>query len=206
MARTETVTVYQFDELSADAKEKAREWWRKASEGDEWWGATYEDAERMAAILGITIDTKHGHGPAIYFSGFWSQGDGACFEGRYAYAPGSVQAIKAEAPKDKTLHAIAEALYRVQRPHGYGLTARVSNTGNSSHEYATLIDVFKGDEEADAETAGHVADALRDFMRWIYRSLETEWEYQNADEQVDENIRANEYDFTADGKRWITRG
>ena len=24
--------------------------------------------------------------PRIYFSGFWSQGDGACFEGRYAHA------------------------------------------------------------------------------------------------------------------------
>jgi hypothetical protein len=38
-------------------------------------------------------------------------------------------------------------------------------------------------------------------MRWIYRQLEREYDYQNADAQVDENIRANEYEFYEDGKR-----
>ena len=37
---------------------------------------------------------------------------------------------------------------------------------------------------------------------WIYRTLESEYDYQNADEQVDENIEANEYTFTAEGRRF----
>lgn len=32
-------------------------------------------------------------------------------------------------------------------------------------------------------------------------TLEQEYEYQNSDEQVDEAIRINEYEFTAEGKR-----
>jgi len=45
--KTITTTVYTFDELSDNAKEKARNWYRNASAGDEWWGLTYEDAERI---------------------------------------------------------------------------------------------------------------------------------------------------------------
>ena len=39
-------------------------------------------------------------------------------------------------------------------------------------------------------------------MKWIYRALEKEYEYQNADEQIGENIIANVYDFTEDGEVW----
>lgn len=38
-------------------------------------------------------------------------------------------------------------------------------------------------------------------MRWIYRSLEAEYEYRQSDAVVDEDIRANEYEFTEGGER-----
>lgn len=41
---------------------------------------------------------------------------------------------------------------------------------------------------------------MRAFADWIYRQLETEYDYQNSDEQVDESIIANEYEFTEEGK------
>jgi len=37
-------------------------------------------------------------------------------------------------------------------------------------------------------------------MRWVYRALEQEYEYQTANEQVDDSIRANEYEFTETGR------
>lgn len=42
---------------------------------------------------------------------------------------------------------------------------------------------------------------MREFADWIYSRLEAEYEYQNADEQVDESIRINEYEFAEDGNR-----
>lgn len=33
------------------------------------------------------------------------------------------------------------------------------------------------------------------------QQLEREYDYQNADEQIDESIRCNEYEFTEDGRR-----
>ena len=37
MARIKQTTVYQFDELSDAAKEKARDWYREASADDAFW-------------------------------------------------------------------------------------------------------------------------------------------------------------------------
>jgi hypothetical protein len=78
-------TVYQFPELSDAAKEKARSWYRELGPHDDWWDAVYEDFERVCEILGIRLKTTPvrlmGGGtrakPCIWFSGFWSQGDGA---------------------------------------------------------------------------------------------------------------------------------
>ncbi len=52
----------------------------------EWYDAVYEDFQRIAEFLGINFRTRSVHlmgGGArqelrIFFSGFWSQGDGAC--------------------------------------------------------------------------------------------------------------------------------
>jgi len=51
MARKVTVTLYQFNELSARAKEKARDWFREASSGDEWWENVYEDAKQIGLSI-----------------------------------------------------------------------------------------------------------------------------------------------------------
>lgn len=210
---TITKTLYKFDELSDDAKEKAREWYRRGCLHDEWWEFVYEDASTIAKLLGIDLDQKpvklmNGstrYDPAIYFSGFCSQGDGACFECSYSYAKGSVKAVKSHAPQDKELHRIAEVLQAVQRRHFYKITATSKHRGHYNHSGCMSIEV--GCEHCDPGYAGHceeeelIVRALRDFADWIYKQLETEHDYQMSDECVDENIKANEYDFDADGNR-----
>lgn len=202
---TTTRTLYKFDELSDEAKEKAHHWYREAGAGDQWWDCVYEDAQTLAGLLGISLDYKHGHAPhlspAIWFAGFSSQGDGACFEGSYRYARDSVAAVKAHAPQDTELHRIAKGLQDVQRPHFYKLIATAKHRGHYYHSGYMQVEVEHGDDLyrdiGDAE--GDVIQLLRDFADWIHTRLEAEWDYLNADEQVDENIVANEYMFTEDG-------
>lgn len=198
--RTMTVKVYRFDELSEDAKEKARDWWREGGLEYEWWDFIFEDAKEAGKILGIDIKD-------VYFSGFWSQGDGACFEGSYEYQKGSVKAIKAYAPKDKELHRIAVELSKAQKPYFYNISAHIKQYGQYSHEYCTEIKVY-GDGDigenyinyfVDANTHDTFSELFRDFMRWIYKRLEEEYDYLNSDEQIDESIRINEYEFLEDG-------
>ncbi|MFA7254446.1 MAG: hypothetical protein WC107_07930 [Patescibacteria group bacterium] len=118
MPRAITKYVYKFDELSESAKQKAIEDYRQDGFYYEWWDAVYEDARQIGEILGIEIDN-------IYFSGFSSQGDGACFEGKYAYAKGSANGIKGHAPQDEELHRIAKELQILQKKNFYSLSAKV---------------------------------------------------------------------------------
>ncbi len=206
---TET-TVCQFDELSDEAKEKAREWYRQGNCDDSFWSdCTVDEAKEIGKLLGMDIDT-------IYFSGFWSQGDGACFEGTWRAGDIKLDKLKEYAPQDKELHRIGEQLAElaVKYPDGH---FRVTHRGHYSHSGCTSFDVeLPNDQENELEydspeykalqvELGKDEDSLielaRDYMNWIYRRLEADWEWQNADAQVDENIRANEYEFLESGER-----
>jgi hypothetical protein len=208
MPTTIEIQVFTFDELSDAAKERAREWWRAAeNEHSSFAECVLEDAAECAKIIGIDLCQRPvklmGGGtrykPTIYYSGFYSQGDGACFEGTYSYAKGAAKAIRAHAPQDATLHGIADDLQELQRKAFYKLEALVKHRGHYQHEHSTDIEVFQdGNDASEAQTEG-VQEALRDFMRWIYRRLESEYAWAMSDEHVDESIRANEYQFKADG-------
>ena len=206
-------TVYRLDELDEGGKDNARAWYRGAGFDHDWFEFVFEDFARVCGILGVSLATRpvrlYGGGtraePRIWFSGFWSQGDGACYEGHYAYARGATRAIRAYARRDAELHRIADALAAIQRRNFYQLRAAIAHRGRYYHEYTMAISVERDspawqDMTADAEDA--VTEALRDLARWLYRQLESEYEYQASDEMVDETIAANGYTFTATGSRF----
>ena len=77
--RTVTRTIYNFDELPTEsAKEKARDWWRSASAAD--FDADYCLTDFCSYARHLRFDVSESD---ISYSGFWSQGDGASFEGQY---------------------------------------------------------------------------------------------------------------------------
>jgi hypothetical protein len=206
MSRIIETTVYQFDELNPEAKERARDWYREASSADfaEFHAESmYEDFLRVAEIFGITIRTyRKTYG--IYWSGFSSQGDGASYAGHYRYAKGTPKKIREYAPQDTELHRIADDLQHLQRLCFYTLTASI-NAGNSHYSHSGTMR-FEVENRLGGEVAEgyqeNLTQLLRDFADWMYRQLEKEYEYQNSDEVVDENIRANEYEFTENGARF----
>jgi hypothetical protein len=124
-------TVYRFDELSEEAKDKARAWYRETTSYEDWSEFVYDDFERICAILGVRLKTSVvrlcGGGtrqkPHIYFLGFSSQGDGACFEAVYSYERGAPSKIRQHAPPDAELHRIADALQAIQQRNIYQLTS-----------------------------------------------------------------------------------
>lgn len=208
MPRIKETTFYTFDELSDSAKERARDWWRNASaEDNDFAESVIEDAAECLLILGIDVRQRTarlmGGGtrqePAVYWSGFSYQGDGACFECSYSYRIGSTGQIRAHAPLDTELHRIADGLRAVQRPYFFTLTAGARHTGRDVGAESVSIDVESERRRVTEEDEETVKDLLRDCMHWIYRNLEREYEYRNSDEQVDESIRANEYEFDEGG-------
>lgn len=196
MARIVEKTLYTFAELSDDAKENAREWWRVHAFDYEWWDGVYMMAMDAGALLGIDVDR-------IYFSGFWSQGDGACFEGEYHYRKGWRKALRAEFGGDTLaeLIDIGERLQETQRRAFYQITATTRQRGRFCHPGCMAVSVDAetpaGDDicEGFDEIEDDIKDALRLFAAWIYSKLEQEYEWLNDDEQVDDAITANEYEF-----------
>ena len=206
-------TVYRIDELSDAAKSKAKTWYRALEPHDDWWDAVYDDFERVCDILGVNLKTKPvrlmGGGtrqkPCIWFSGFWSQGDGACFAAGVRYAKGSVAEIKAYAPQDAELHRIATAMQDLQRRNFYQITGNAIHGGRYYHEYCMDIAVDRDSPTRQSLTddaeAG-ITEALRDLARWLYRQLQAEHDHLTSDEAVEEAISINEYTFTESGRRF----
>ncbi|QEW20299.1 hypothetical protein LA6_002595 [Marinibacterium anthonyi] len=206
-------TAYRLNELSGDAKDKARAWYREGNFDHDWYDAVYEDFQRIAEILGLHLKTRTvrlmGGGtrqePCIWFRGFWSQGDGACFETFYAYRKDAPRRIREYAPQDTELHRIADVLHATQRRNFYQLRAEATHRGYYYHEYCMGISVERDSPShqvmtADAEDI--MIEALRDLARWLYRQLEREFDYLSSDDVVDETIVANGYTITEAGQRF----
>jgi hypothetical protein len=164
----------------------------------EWWDYTEHDFKQQMDKLGIEVDK-------IYFSGFWSQGDGACFEGRIhrplrflrKHFPGKY-------PMLRKLIAMGGDLkfYCGHRGHYY-------HENCTSFEYycdhfenlidpnddlrVSVIEIM--DEQLNEELVDFEEEAtviFRDYMKDLYRSLENEYESLTSDESVWEAIVAND--------------
>jgi hypothetical protein len=79
------------------------------------------------------------------------------------------------------------------------LEASVKHRGHYYHEFCTEISVDRYDIYPTEDAEEWVTELLRDFMRWIYRQLESEYEFQTSEEQIKETILINEYEFNEDG-------
>jgi len=182
--------VYKFDELSDDAKDNAREWKRTCFNQDaDWHEFAIEDAKECITLLGFAVTD-------VLYTGFWSQGDGACFTGHwYAENVCPVAKMRAHAPKDAVLLRLSRdlnALARKDKEAFATLTHRDRYCNENTIEFS--VDCRRDD------TADTLKELGREAMQWIYRQLEAEYEYHTADAQLDDAIRANEYEFTESGR------
>lgn len=143
----------------------------------DWAEFVIDDAKTIGALIGFDIDQ-------VYFSGFSSQGDGACFTGHVCYRKGAAKAVRDYAPNDIELHRIAGAWANLQKSQFYSISGTVKHSGRYSHSGCAAFDF-----EDSRHHYGHTAEnfdgcdfeqVCRDFMDWIYKRLECEWEYQSA--------------------------
>ena len=208
--RTQTTTVYKFDELSDEAKQTAIDNNRSWNVQDfEWWDFSYEAFAEAADLFGLDIrQTRkslvgggHRYNPTIFFSGFSSQGDGACFDGYYSYKKGAPESTKQAFPADSELLRIVQGLQALQQRNFYQLTASVKHRGRYNHSGCMDITVDRADGKAfNDDDEESLKQLLRDFADWIYSQLEKEYDYLTSDEAVAESFRANEIEFTEDGQ------
>lgn len=165
-------TVYTFDGLNDSAKETAREWYREHALDYDWWEFVYEDAERVGLkIKEFDLD-----------------------RGSY---------VKAEFTS-----SAEETAHKIEKEHG-----EACETYKTAKEYLKerdrVVDQWGRDKNGDFINEGGLDESLdaldSDFLHDLqedYRIiLEKEIEWLMSDGCVDDNMTANGYEFTADGKR-----
>jgi hypothetical protein len=191
---------YRFSELSEAAKQKAREAFiGDFYLGNDWWESTFEDANRVAKILGLDLETTRRHksgaeivGIGIFFSGFWSQGDGASFAGYYNFNPQAVDQIKAYCAVPRLDRIASELLAMQVSQRLCGCTpfsAKITRSGGYCHAYSMDFEILDFDsEEIGIPDEERFAKIMRDFAGWIYESLEETHDYLVSDECVDEQL------------------
>ncbi len=189
--------IYQFEELSPKSKDVAINAARECVEFSDYAGCTIEDTKTIAALMGWDISEVH-------YSGFYSQGDGACFVGGMQYKNNCLEAVQTYAPTDTVLHNIAKRWQKLQQSNEFALSADVMHSGRYFHEYCTEFECFDSRTEdgyvESTETEDDIKEVAREFMHWIYKQLQNEFEFQTSDSTIAEMLINNECEFTADGK------
>ncbi|UJF36554.1 hypothetical protein [Paenibacillus hexagrammi] len=194
--RQEIVNIYQFNELEEAAKEKARQWYRN---GDYIYtdGIT-ESFEETVRERGLELSGKH---PVSWSLGY-CQSDYVGID-----AEASVELIHRMIEADvsdrdmrwfKRLVDVFDITATTSHHHYYGqrFEVEVLAPGQYPGPIQKLADRIHAVLEQAWER--YVRDLCHDLMKYGYAEIE----YQSADEQVDESIICNEYEFTEDGARW----
>jgi len=132
---------YTFSELSPEAQQHAIEKWCETA-GEhmdyEWWDCTYDSFKAVATMMGYDISN-------MYFSGFWCQGDGACFEGGWSPPVNPYEMlckVLDEYPKWEEIHEIALTLAEcADALEDMWVSCTLTHSGRYCHENTVSIDV-----------------------------------------------------------------
>lgn len=167
--------------------------------GHDWWDDVYESFKEDMNKLGIRVDK-------MYFSGFASQGDGACFEGavddwktflEQGKFPGWELFLEAYNHEDHYCHfsVVQWGHYYHEYCTSFTFEPEVNNPYDESTELVRYHaqEAFNApmrDEDNAFEEA--FIEYFREHMRDLYIRLGEENDYLNSDEVILEGLISNE--------------
>lgn len=172
--RTVRTKVYKFSELSESAKQKAIEKFWDINVDYSWHELSVEGHEEILSDKGYV-------NPKVMFSGFASQGDGACF----------------------TCDKIDFNIFLEGKYKDLDISANITHNWRHYFATSTTVNLDAGDDisqELYDEIENTIKGERENLGNEIYRKLEKEHDYLTSEEAIIETIEANEYEFTKDGK------
>jgi hypothetical protein len=207
--RTVKIDLYQFEELTSEAKQKAIIKYRDFNLDHGWWEFVYEDFINLCSTVGIVVNKN-----SIAFDGFYSQGDGSGFSA-------DVDIIKLKksienenwksyAPRENFQfppNNIDRRVMGLIEKGGILLESKIINSRNGNYVVADMGGYPSNGPRFHNYIYSEI-DLLEEwlkqvamiFNRFLYKSLENEYEYRTSDEAVSEALASNEIPFTADGR------
>ena len=185
IAKTVTVDYYKLADLSGKAAERAYRKWLQSDPVDP--RPIVDALIAQARIIGITIDR-------FYYNGFYSQGDGACFDGNYAYNPQWREAYK----HNGELGLIGQRLHDMQAGDGFNITANIKHDSGCGYYHADSVDIDVSGVIADAAIE-MMENRIKRFMYYCYDALQLDHDSRTSFEAFAEMAGADGRVFTADG-------
>lgn len=175
------MVVYKYDELSEKAKEKALESLGETNINYEWWDAVYEDAEN----IGVKIEE-------------FELDRGSFCRGKFVKSELDVaENILKEYGKDcKTYKDAYEFVWDLASEED----AYYKKMRSQIEEDEYSQEMAEGGFDADYECP----DLFEEFRQTIFEDyrmlLQKDYDYLTSKEAIEESIRANEYEFTENGR------
>ena len=196
--RFNALTKRQRDEIL----DKNRHW---NVEHTEWWDVVYDDFKHDMSAIGIEVER-------MYFSGFSSQGDGACFEGRVFSWGDFLKSVGYSCP---ALIALAENSWFFKVSHkghyyhenctsfSYDMTSPDDFSEPEMDEFINMFSPYNTDIQNAAFVAilqEYDSNKLYDefekefkrHMRALYNRLEADYDSLTSDKSVLEALHAND--------------
>jgi hypothetical protein len=187
--KTIELQVFEFQELPPKAQNIVIERYREVMIDDWWYEPIIENFKERLSLLGYwDID--------CFFSGFYSQGDGASFEAKYHY--------EETANPDN----FGERLNKLQEKYSHNLRGRIIRiSSNYNHEYTMIVDYLESDyvsaEEEDIVEEGDINEfrtVSRELARTLYKDLEEEYNYLISDKVIADYFMDNAVYFYKNGE------
>lgn len=169
----------------------------------DWWDSVYDCFKEDMENIGIEVDK-------MYFSGFWSQGDGACFEGHvsnwslFLKSLGYTEpALIAHANNGFKLYVHHRGHYYHENCTSFDVDLPLPEDGedqwflenftpyerHSLHE-AVWMAVINGYDHNSLER--EFTEAFKDHMRELYKQLEAEHDHLTSDEAILDSLECND--------------
>ena len=198
---TESYNVYKFEELTKEVQEKVidRDRYYEVNEENFWSECIIEYWQEKLENIGF-INSK------IYFSGFSSQGDGACFDATVdLQVISNIMFYNSTDYKEARLwRSINIAAYndRIENPTIYTINHHYSheNTRRINSPDIYLQECFFVDDIENA-IVEHLESLRYRLCIEIYRELEKEYDYLTSDDYVRSYYSENQdIEFTQDGE------
>lgn len=197
--KTVELKLYKFDELSKEVQEKVIQNNRDINVYDDWHDWILED------WIKVEIPNKGFDATNIYYSGFWSQGDGAMFE--YGGITDEllnefIDTLNLSPMRRQwlvsNLYAGSSGKHSGRYNHynccSHSIYWEVDN-GNLYHS----TNLYQWIESFADEFEAFIIDKYKDICRELYRALEESYDYLTEERQIVETLYGQDYDYTENG-------
>ena len=195
--KTKEIKIYEFKELDKKTKEKALENLRDINVNHDWDEYTLQEfCDELSDIGFENADIK--------YSGFWSQGDGLCFDA-------DINLSKILEHLKYSKRDIARAVKLEENDYLNFQIVKTSNANMYSHENTRYVDnrgygdlsksigIYKSDILID-KIEKDIEEFRHELCKKFYKLLDEEYDERTSDEQIIETIDANEYMFNSSGE------